>query len=302
MGEKVTLKKNRYGSNPIGEIIDHAETTLEEPHVEAHVDPLVEPNVETIFSEDLREENPKNEEHEVQGEWNVEAGVDDDIPIAHIMKSIIENVTKSEDKDTHEKAKKMVDVNEETETNEELVVTMLKSIAWTPVNKKRKVQEKITEKKSLKRKLAQSSDSETYAKEDVHDIASTIRRKVGGKRILMSVVVAPVDNRLFHCEINVQKWKYVFLRRISYERELGTDALDCKEIMDLLKAFGLMKTIADFGPCYEKLFKEIITTITSECNLEGSSDYNKVYVRGKCMIFSPSIINDFLGRSKSAKT
>lgn len=53
---------------------------------------------------------------------------DDDIPISNIMKRIIKNVTKSQEKDTQEKDKEVVEVVEDTETDEELVVTMMTSI------------------------------------------------------------------------------------------------------------------------------------------------------------------------------
>lgn len=38
--------------------------------------------------------------------------------------------------------------------------------------------------------------------------------------------------------------------------------------------------------------------IIAECNLEGIKEYREVYDRGKCVKFSPSIINDYLSRSK----
>ncbi|CAI8606592.1 unnamed protein product [Vicia faba] len=53
---------------------------------------------------------------------------DEDIPCANRVKRIIENITKSYDKATQEKDKEVVDVDEETETDEEHVVTMMKSI------------------------------------------------------------------------------------------------------------------------------------------------------------------------------
>lgn len=140
------------------------------------------------------------------------------------MKRIIENVTKYQDKDTQEKDKEVVEVNEKTETDEEPVVTMMKNIVRsisnrvkekkkqkdvtqkssmkdteivkekTPqeksVRKKRKVEEKTVEKKSLKRKLVQTSDSETND-EDFLDIMHIVRRKVDGKRILMNVPILP---------------------------------------------------------------------------------------------------------------
>lgn len=86
----------------------------------------------------------------------------------------------------------------------------------------------------------------------------------------MNVVDAPLDNVPFHYETSVQKWKYGFLRRVSCEKKLGTDALNCKEIIDLIKVVGLMKIGSHIGPCYEKLVKEFIVNITVESNVESN--------------------------------
>lgn len=103
-----------------------------------------------------------------------------------------------------------------------------------------------------------------------------------------------MDNVSFHFETNVQRWKHVFERRIVGEKELGKKALDCKKIMELLK------TITNVDPFYEKLIKEFIMNITTECNVEINKEYKKVYDREKCVKFFLSNINDYLGRSKSA--
>lgn len=51
----------------------------------------------------------------------------------------------------------------------------------SPVSQKRKMEVNIVEKKSLKRKLVQSSDSRTNVEANVQDIVSTARRKVREK-------------------------------------------------------------------------------------------------------------------------
>lgn len=61
-----------------------------------------------------------------------------------------------------------------------------------------------------------------------------------------------------------------------------------------------MRTDFDIGHFYDKVVKEFIVNISTECNVEGNKEYKKVYVIGKCVKFSPLIINDYLGRSKSA--
>lgn len=103
------------------------------------------------------------------------------------------------------------------------------------------------------------------------EIMHTVKRKVGGKRVIVNVHVAPMDNVSFHSKTSVQKWKYVFQRRIIIEREryMGKEALECKKIIKLVKVVGLMRIVPDSGPCYEKLVNEFIMNISIECNVEG---------------------------------
>lgn len=98
--------------------------------------------------------------------------------------------------------------------------------------------------KFLPQKMDEQVSLEIDAEENVHEI----RRTVGGKKIHLNIVVAPLDNVLFHSKTSVQKWKYIFPRRIFYGKEIGINALDCKEIIDLIKVTGLMKTVTDIGP------------------------------------------------------
>lgn len=84
---------------------------------------------------------------------------------------------------------------------------------------------------------------------------------------------------------------------MAIERKLGKDALKCKEVMELIEAAGLMKTVTHFGPCYENLVKEFVVNIPDGCDDTKSADYGKVYVRGNVATFSPTVINKFLGRT-----
>ncbi|PNX61587.1 envelope-like protein, partial [Trifolium pratense] len=94
---------------------------------------------------------------------------------------------------------------------------------------------------------------------------------------------------------------YIYKRRLAVERELTKDALKCQDIFHLIKEAGLLKTVADFSPCYELLVKEFLVNIPEECDNPLSKDYQKVYVRGKCIDFSPTVINNYLGRSVEPK-
>ncbi|KAL5128034.1 hypothetical protein HKD37_14G040362 [Glycine soja] len=128
------------------------------------------------------------------------------------------------------------------------------------------------------------------------DVPDIKRAKKSGKKVPGNVPDAPLDNISFHSIGNVERWKFVYQRRLALERELGRDALDCKEIMDLIKAAGLLKTVTKLGDCYESLVREFIVNIPSDITNRKSDEYQKVFVRGKCVRFSPAVINKYLGR------
>ncbi|KAH1210331.1 hypothetical protein GmHk_15G044672 [Glycine max] len=146
---------------------------------------------------------------------------------------------------------------------------------------------------SKKRKEISSSDSDDVVELDV---STSKRAKKSGRKVPGNVPDAPLDNISFHSIGNVEKWKYVYQRRLAVERELGRDALACKEIMDLIKAAGLLKTVTKLGDCYESLVREFIVNIPSDITNRKSDEYQKVFVRGKCVRFSPAVINKYLGR------
>ena len=146
---------------------------------------------------------------------------------------------------------------------------------------------------SRKRKEISSSDSDEDVEPDVPDIK---RPKKSGKKVPGNVPDAPLDNISFHSISNVERWKFVYQRRIALERELGRDALDCKEIMDLIESAGLLKTVTNLGDCYESLVREFIVNIPSDITNRKSKDYQRVFVRGKSIKFSPVVINKFLVR------
>ncbi|KAH1215144.1 hypothetical protein GmHk_13G036361 [Glycine max] len=146
---------------------------------------------------------------------------------------------------------------------------------------------------SKKRKQVSSSDSD----DDVElDVSTSKRAKKSGKKVPDNVPDAPLDNISFHSIGNAERWKFVYQRRLALERELGRTALDCKEIMDLIKTAGLLKTVTKLGDCYESLVREFIVNIPSDITNRKSDEYQKVFVRGKCIRFSPAVINKYLDR------
>ncbi|XP_057418311.1 uncharacterized protein LOC130712496 [Lotus japonicus] len=109
-----------------------------------------------------------------------------------------------------------------------------------------------------------------------------------------------MDNVSFHSAEFAQRCKFVFQRRIDVERKLSEEVLSYKEILDLLEHAGLMKTVKGLSKCFIQLIREFIVNITSDCDNEDSVEYKKVFVRGKCVDFSPEVINNYLGKSPDA--
>jgi hypothetical protein len=110
-----------------------------------------------------------------------------------------------------------------------------------------------------------------------------------------------MDNISFRSEECAQKWKFVYQRRIAQERKISKEASKCKEIVELIEAARIMKTVINIGKCYEKLVREFIVNIIDECS-EGNGEFRRVFVREKEIKFSPTTINEYLEREGEIET
>ncbi|WJX73267.1 hypothetical protein P8452_57071 [Trifolium repens] len=173
-------------------------------------------------------------------------------------------------------------------------------------------------KKTQKRKEPPTSDSEYDVEQDVahiresedesaeeHNveldvvhIKSAVKKSYGKKKIPQGIPDIPVDLISFHNPAHAGKWKYIAHRRLALERELSAEALQCKEVMKLIKRAGLMKTVSGLSDCYEKVVKEFLVNILAGCDNPLDKEYQTVFMRGKEIHFSPTVINKFLGRSE----
>ncbi|XP_050890685.1 uncharacterized protein LOC127096113 [Lathyrus oleraceus] len=156
---------------------------------------------------------------------------------------------------------------------------------------------KVVPKKKKTKFVVVESDSDVPC--NVSDILS--KKKPTTSKLATSVPDVPIDNISFHFASSVNRWKYVYQKRLALERELAQNVLDYKNIMDLIQEVSLMKNVTQFSKCYEMLVKEFIVNLSEECVDGKSKEFRKVYVRGKCVNFSPSVINKYLGTPDEAQ-
>ncbi|KAK2394929.1 hypothetical protein QL285_056706 [Trifolium repens] len=206
--------------------------------------------------------------------------------------------------------------------------TSTKTKMYSPVRRSSRVEIPAKQKKQAsKRKTIDLSDSDSDAEEDAPPISTASKQKTpkkrkiaanaaaenaeqnapsivsrqkkkAGRSIPQNVPDVPMDNVSFHFSASAAKWKFVYHRRLALERELSEEALECKEVMDLINQAGLIKTVCGLGKCYEKLVKEFVVNIGEDCDNRLSKEFHQVFVRGKCVNFSPAVINSYLGRKE----
>ncbi|CAJ2636923.1 unnamed protein product [Trifolium pratense] len=194
-------------------------------------------------------------------------------------------------------------VNKGVETASTPVQTPKPSKAGKATGKKpvygppKPVSKVVPRSETKKRKAPPTSDSDFEPETDVAASGSTSRKSVGRKKVPQSVPSAPLDNISFHLENGSARWKFVYHRRLALERNLKDDILECPLVVEALEYAGLMKTVVGLDKCYDRLVKEFLINVAANCNDPASPEYRQVFVRGKCVQFSPIVINQYLQRS-----
>ncbi|XP_058784654.1 uncharacterized protein LOC131659486 [Vicia villosa] len=151
-----------------------------------------------------------------------------------------------------------------------------------------------------KRKEREIVEPESDVEVNVLDIPP--RKKPTTSKLAASIPEVPIDNVSFHYASSASRWKYVLQKRLAVEREFAPNALENKEVLELIQEAGLLKTVCKLPKCYEKLVKEFVVNLSEECGNSRSVDFRKMFMRGKCVSFSPFVINNFLERTDEAQT
>ncbi|XP_050877005.1 uncharacterized protein LOC127080746 [Lathyrus oleraceus] len=179
-------------------------------------------------------------------------------------KSVASNMANASHSEKHDDANVVIDLEDARKAKKTAVIGPSKP--WSKVEIK-------------KGKVKDDSEPEEDVEEDAPNIS--LAKKTTIRKSPVKVLVVHLDNISFHLEDGVAKWKFVIQRRVVVERELGKDVADVKEVMDLIQAAGLLKTVAGFSQCYEGLVKEFIINIPGDISDKNNKEFCKVYMRGR---------------------
>ncbi|XP_058726387.1 uncharacterized protein LOC131597729 [Vicia villosa] len=94
-----------------------------------------------------------------------------------------------------------------------------------------------------KRKEREIVEPESNVEANVPDIPS--RKKPTTSKLAANIPEVPIDNVSFHYAYSVSRWKYVLQKRLAVERELAPNALENKEVLELIQEAGLLKTVCN---------------------------------------------------------
>ena len=275
------------------DVIPIVETNLEE---DVNPDNIVE-NSHTEVSGRSDGDSEKDEE-EVDSESDKDVvDVDeldlDDVPLAQtIGDSVAKRLRSNKGKvvpSTRKSSKKTATDVAETPKSRRKTAGVGPKKSWS------KVMVKNVDGISRKRKVVSSSDYEYDVEMDALNIIPSESKKSAKKKDMQIVEDVLVDKVSFHFPNFAQRWKFIYHRRLALERELSEEALKIEEVMKLIGEAGLEKLVCKLGECYEKLVREFLVNIPKDCDNPLKREYQKVYVRGECVNFSPNIINNFLG-------
>ncbi|XP_058762591.1 uncharacterized protein LOC131635971 [Vicia villosa] len=180
-----------------------------------------------------------------------------------------------------------------------------KAVSQSSPNNKEEVKSPV--KDSVKKKSTSSSPVKRRAMTKSVGVgpskswSKVVPKKRNERDIIESESDVEVDFPDIPSRKNAIWWKYVLQKILAVKRELAPNSIEKKEIFELIQEARLLKTVYNIPKCYERLVKEYLVNLSEDCGNKKSVDFRKVFVRGKCASFSPSLINNFLERTDEAQ-
>ncbi|KAK2456352.1 hypothetical protein QL285_003726 [Trifolium repens] len=333
--EEVAANVTNDAVNHPDDVADTLSQQKENVTGEMNPDNVMSENLEHVTADDAEDDNEDDSTEDdvtimkIVGDSRKKSGKTGVGRRLRERKETMIEVVAEEPKSTKKKKNVVTDATQSSKKKKvaaEATTSTKKKKMYGPVRRSSRVEIPAKQKQQgSKRKTINLSDSESDAEEDAPPISTASKQKTpkkrktaaavsaddavvnapgilstqkkkAGRSIPQNVPEVPMDNVSFHFSNNAAKWKFVYHRRLALERELSDEALECKEVMDLILQAGLMKTVSGLGSCNEKLVKEFIVNIGEDCGNRLSKEFHQVFVRGKCVQFSPAVINAYLGR------
>lgn len=76
---------------------------------------------------------------------------------------------------------------------------------------------------------------------------------------------------------------------------LSDEAMECADVIELLKSTGLLSTVTSVGSYHAQLVREFIVNLPDQVDDATSPHFQKVVIRNKIIDFSPKVIHEFMG-------
>lgn len=137
----------------------------------------------------------------------------------------------------------------------------------------------------------------SMAKKDVH---KKVHERVGGRSSSQPDIIHEegiTSSALFRSLSHASLWEKVKKRNVVPERKVEAIVLMESDIYTLIEAAGLLKTITSVADYVPMVVSEFYCNLTRDMDDPTSDNYQKVFVRGEMLDFSPEIINEHIGSS-----
>ncbi|KAK2456353.1 hypothetical protein QL285_003726 [Trifolium repens] len=317
--EEVAANVTNDAVNHPDDVADTLSQQKENVTGEMNPDNVMSENLEHVTADDAEDDNEDDSTEDdvtimkIVGDSRKKSGKTGVGRRLRERKETMIEVVAEEPKSTKKKKNVVTDATQSSKKKKvaaEATTSTKKKKMYGPVRRSSRVEIPAKQKQQgSKRKTINLSDSESDAEEDAPPISTASKQKTpkkrktaaavsaddavvnapgilstqkkkAGRSIPQNVPEVPMDNVSFHFSNNAAKWKFVYHRRLALERELSDEALECKEVMDLILQAGLMKTVSGLGSCNEKLVKEFIVNIGEDCGNRLSKEFHQVFVRG----------------------
>lgn len=119
------------------------------------------------------------------------------------------------------------------------------------------------------------------------------KKIVGGKNIPINVPIAHLNNVSFHYKESFLKWKFVYHRRITPEKEPSKEAFKCEENFEILMDTQILKIVSNLNHIILSLSKNSLSIMKDFNNVGSKTSERSIFEVGvldSLLLLSMSIL------------